>query len=146
MIGGFKLAVGAVRRIGLVVEAAVGEGTTEPFVKEQEQEGDLKCLLRRAGRHTVSRRALAARGLSVRDPSHSYDGYGSRGRLATLDIIQLEGMKPFANFAAEVARSQNSARSDSLGTAIQRERTSALNTFRGRYSLCLIRAAANSQR
>jgi len=44
VIGGFQLAVGAVRRIGLVVEAAVGERTAEPLVEEQEQQGDLDAF------------------------------------------------------------------------------------------------------
>ena len=44
MIGGFEFAVRAVGRIGLVMEAAVGQGTAQAFVKEQEQEGDLDAL------------------------------------------------------------------------------------------------------
>jgi len=36
VVGGFEFAVGAVRRIGLVMETAVGQGSTEAFVKEQE--------------------------------------------------------------------------------------------------------------
>ena len=41
MIRGFQFAVGTVGRIGVVMEAAVGEGAAEPLVKEQEQERDL---------------------------------------------------------------------------------------------------------
>jgi len=41
VVGSFEFAVGAVRRVGLLVESAVGERPTEPLVEEQEKEGDL---------------------------------------------------------------------------------------------------------
>src|SRR6266581_2588432 len=41
VISGFDLAVRTVGGIGLVVESAVGQRTTEAFVKEQKQECDL---------------------------------------------------------------------------------------------------------
>ena len=44
VVGGFELAVWAVFGVGSVVEAAVGEGTAEPFVKEEEEQGDLYAL------------------------------------------------------------------------------------------------------
>ena len=36
MIGSLKAAVGSMAGIGLMVEAAVGEGSAQPFVKEEE--------------------------------------------------------------------------------------------------------------
>ena len=41
VIGGFEAAVGLVAGVGLVVEAAVGEGAAEAFVKEEEEQCDL---------------------------------------------------------------------------------------------------------
>jgi hypothetical protein len=48
VIGGFEFAVRPVCRIWFVMEAAVGEGTTEAFVKEQEQQGDVNTFGRQA--------------------------------------------------------------------------------------------------
>ncbi len=44
MISGFEFAVGAVRRVGLVVETAVGQRPAEALVEEQEQERELDAL------------------------------------------------------------------------------------------------------
>ena len=41
MVGGLEAAVGSMSSIGLMVEAAVGEGSAQPFVKEEEQESNL---------------------------------------------------------------------------------------------------------
>src|SRR5947208_5088351 len=41
MVGGFELAGRLVMGVRAVVKAAVGEGAAEPFVKEQEEQGDL---------------------------------------------------------------------------------------------------------
>ena len=41
MVGGLEAAVGSMPRIGLMMEAAVGKGTAQPFVKEEEQESNL---------------------------------------------------------------------------------------------------------
>ena len=41
MVSGFEFAVGAVRWVGLVVETAVGQRSTEAFVKEQKEQRDL---------------------------------------------------------------------------------------------------------
>jgi hypothetical protein len=41
MVGGFELARRPVRGVRAVVKAAVGERAAEPFVKEQEEQGDL---------------------------------------------------------------------------------------------------------
>jgi hypothetical protein len=46
VVGGFELAVWAVFGVGTVVEAAVGERTAEPLVKEEEEQGNLYALLR----------------------------------------------------------------------------------------------------
>ena len=48
VIGGFEVAVGAVLRVGAVVEAAVGERAAEALVEEQEEQGDLEpfCVRR----------------------------------------------------------------------------------------------------
>ena len=35
VVGGFKLAVGTVFKVGLVMEAAIGERSAEPFMEEQ---------------------------------------------------------------------------------------------------------------
>src|SRR5271165_767130 len=44
MIGGFEAAVWAVLGIGLMMEAAVGKGSTQPFVKEEKEQRDLHAL------------------------------------------------------------------------------------------------------
>ncbi len=44
MVGGLKAAVGSVLGIGLMVKAAVGKGSTQPLVKEEEQESNLDAL------------------------------------------------------------------------------------------------------
>jgi len=41
MVGGFELAGRLVMGVGAVVKAAVGKRAAEPFVKEQEEQGDL---------------------------------------------------------------------------------------------------------
>jgi hypothetical protein len=43
VISGFEFAVGAVRRIGWMVEAAVGQRSTEALVEEKELECDAFC-------------------------------------------------------------------------------------------------------
>ena len=48
MIGGFEFAVRPVGRVGFVMEAAVGEWTTEALVKEQEEERDMNAFGREA--------------------------------------------------------------------------------------------------
>ena len=44
VVCGFELAGRLVLRIGLVVEAAVGEGTAEAFVEEEKEQGNLDPL------------------------------------------------------------------------------------------------------
>jgi hypothetical protein len=44
MVGGLEAAVGSVLRIGSMVKAAVGKGTTEPLMEEQKQHRDLDTL------------------------------------------------------------------------------------------------------
>ena len=44
MVGGFELAVRLVIGVWLVVEAAVGEGAAEAFVKEEKEQRDLASL------------------------------------------------------------------------------------------------------
>jgi hypothetical protein len=44
VIGGLQFAVRTVCGIGPVVKAAVGQGTTQAFVKKQEQQGYLDSL------------------------------------------------------------------------------------------------------
>ena len=44
MVGGLEPAFGSVFGIGLMMEAAVGEGTAKPLVKEEEQEGNLHAF------------------------------------------------------------------------------------------------------
>ena len=44
VISGLEFAVGAVGRVWLVVKTAVGQRTTEAFMKEEEQERDLDAL------------------------------------------------------------------------------------------------------
>ena len=46
MIRQLQLAVWAVRRIGLVVESAVGKGATQAFMKKQEEQCDVDALCR----------------------------------------------------------------------------------------------------
>ena len=46
MVGGFELAGGLMTGVGAVVEATVGERAAEPFVKEQEEQGDLNPFWR----------------------------------------------------------------------------------------------------
>src|SRR3984885_13508977 len=56
VIGGFEFAVGLVRRIGSVMEPAVGERTAEALVEKEEQEGDVNAF----GREAVSIAAAIA--------------------------------------------------------------------------------------
>ena len=44
MVGDLEAAVGSMSGIGLVMEAAVGEGAAQPFVKEEEQESNLHAF------------------------------------------------------------------------------------------------------
>src|SRR6266540_79179 len=44
MIGGFEMAVGAVLRIGTMVEPAVGERPAQPFMEQQKEQRDLDAL------------------------------------------------------------------------------------------------------
>jgi hypothetical protein len=46
MVGGFEPAVGAVLGLGLMMEAAVGEGSAQPFMKEEKEQGDLNSFRR----------------------------------------------------------------------------------------------------
>src|SRR6516165_593577 len=48
MIGRLEPAIGSPLSVGLVVEAAVGEGTAQALVKEEEQESDLDAFCREA--------------------------------------------------------------------------------------------------
>jgi hypothetical protein len=48
MIGGLEPAIGSVLRGGLVVEAAVGEGTAHALMKEEEQQSNLDAFCREA--------------------------------------------------------------------------------------------------
>jgi hypothetical protein len=48
MIGRLEPAIGSALSVGLMVETAVGEGTAQAFVKEEEQESDLDALCREA--------------------------------------------------------------------------------------------------
>src|SRR5215475_5294126 len=48
MVGGLEPAIWSVLRVGLVVEAAVGEGTAQALMKEQEQESNLDAFCREA--------------------------------------------------------------------------------------------------
>ena len=56
VIGGFKFAVGAVSGVWLVMEAAVGQGSTEAFVEEQEQKSYREAL---AGETVAVARTIA---------------------------------------------------------------------------------------
>src|SRR5438552_4505040 len=49
MVGGFELAGRLVMGIRAVVKAAVGERAAEPFVKEQEEQGDLNGIVTETG-------------------------------------------------------------------------------------------------
>jgi hypothetical protein len=44
VISGFEFAVGLFGRIRFVMESAVGEGTAEALVEEQEQEGEVNAF------------------------------------------------------------------------------------------------------
>jgi hypothetical protein len=44
VIGGFEAAVGPVLRIGVAVEAAVGERPAQPFMEIQEKQRDLDAF------------------------------------------------------------------------------------------------------
>jgi hypothetical protein len=44
VVGGFEPAVRLVTGIGAMVEAAVGEWSAEPFVEEEEEQGNLDAL------------------------------------------------------------------------------------------------------
>jgi hypothetical protein len=48
MVGGLKPAIGLMFVVRLMMEAAVGEGSTQPFVKAEEHEGDLHAFARDA--------------------------------------------------------------------------------------------------
>jgi len=48
MVGALEPAIGSVLRVGLVVEAAVGEGTAQALMKEKEQESNLDAFCREA--------------------------------------------------------------------------------------------------
>jgi hypothetical protein len=45
MIGRLEPAIGSALSVGLVKEAAVGEGTAQALMKEEEQESDLDAFL-----------------------------------------------------------------------------------------------------
>jgi hypothetical protein len=62
MVGHFKAAIGSMLGIRLMMEAAVGEGSAQAFVKKQEQEEPPLCLLRLGDRHSVIRHAQAGHG------------------------------------------------------------------------------------
>jgi hypothetical protein len=46
VVGGFEFAGWLVSGVGSVVKAAVGEGSAEPFVKEQKEQRDLDAFWR----------------------------------------------------------------------------------------------------
>ena len=48
VIGRFELAVGSVLGLGLMMKAAVGEGSAQPFMKEEKEQGDLNPFRREA--------------------------------------------------------------------------------------------------
>jgi hypothetical protein len=48
MVGLFELAVGPIFGVGLMMESAVGKGSAQAFVKEEEQQGDLDTFCREA--------------------------------------------------------------------------------------------------
>jgi hypothetical protein len=43
-VGGLEAAVGSVLGLGLMMEAAVGEGSAQPFMKEEKEQGDLNSF------------------------------------------------------------------------------------------------------
>ena len=45
MIGGFEFALGAMRGVRKVMEAAVSKRAAQAFVEEQEQQGNLDALV-----------------------------------------------------------------------------------------------------
>jgi len=59
MVCSLETAVGLVLGIGLMMKAAVGEGSAQPFVKEEEQESNLDALCGEGGRHSTIRLARA---------------------------------------------------------------------------------------
>ena len=48
VIGRFELAVGSVLGLGLMMKAAVGEGSAQPFMKEEKEQSDLNPFRREA--------------------------------------------------------------------------------------------------
>jgi hypothetical protein len=44
VVGGFEFAVRRARRVGFVMEAAIGEGTAEAFVEEQKQQSNVDAF------------------------------------------------------------------------------------------------------
>jgi hypothetical protein len=48
MIGRLERAIGSALSVGLVVQAAVGEGTAQALMKEEEQESNLDAFFREA--------------------------------------------------------------------------------------------------
>ncbi len=56
MVGGFEPAVGSVLGLGLMMKAAVGEGSAQPFMKEEKEQGDLNPFRREAKCTTCSGR------------------------------------------------------------------------------------------
>jgi hypothetical protein len=76
----FESAVGTVRWVGLVMEAAVGQWPTEAFVKEQEQE----CDRTRHARVAILRLAPLAGGLQRRRRSPP---------IATRVLCDVEGLR-----------------------------------------------------
>jgi len=44
MVGGLEAAVGSMSSIGLMMEAAVGERSAQPFVEKEEQESNLHAF------------------------------------------------------------------------------------------------------
>jgi hypothetical protein len=43
-VGGFEAAVGSVLGLGLMMKAAVGEKSAQPFMKEEKEQGDLNSF------------------------------------------------------------------------------------------------------
>ena len=52
VVGGFEFAGWLVSGVGPVVKAAVGEGSAEPFVKEQKEQRDLDAFWREPVGHS----------------------------------------------------------------------------------------------
>jgi hypothetical protein len=48
VIGRFKLAVGSVLGLGLMMKAAIGDGSAQPFMREEKDQGDLNPFRREA--------------------------------------------------------------------------------------------------